>query len=145
MISVRAFIKSALAGVLLWSAFYWNIVLSWAVPSGLTEAVLIILPVVVNVAMFFLLSGRRKLDVLKNLMISAASGAMTFLYYRQSNFLSRWFGIFYPESHMTVNEGFGISLMTIIYASFYMFALILAFAFSDLKSIQDLCGTKNNK
>lgn len=138
------FLKSAFAGVLFWSAFYWNVVLSWVVPSWLNEAVLILLPVVVNLAMFFLLSGRRKLEVLKNLAISAASGIMTFLYYRQSGFLPHWFSVLNPESRMTGNEGLGISLMTIIYASFYMFALILAFAVSDLKATRNLCGTKNN-
>ncbi|HEX3026891.1 MAG TPA: hypothetical protein VHR42_06655 [Clostridia bacterium] len=126
MKALKNILIGILCGVLFVSAFYWSLVLYLLVSnSAFYPLVLILCSLFANVLIGFLLSAESCRQILYKWLISLPAGIVTFLLYRQSNFVYYWLNRIWP-GYGDLSAGGGFAAFT--YLVFFCLCFLVAVA-----------------
>lgn len=126
MKALKNILIGILCGVLFVSAFYWSLVLYLLVSnSAFYPLVLILCSLFANVLIGFLLSAESCRQILYKWLISLPAGIVTFLLYRQSNFVYYWLNRIWP-GYGDLSAGGGFAAFA--YLVFFCLCFLVAVA-----------------
>lgn len=97
MLGIKEILKGLLCGVLFVSAFFWLVVLTFLIRDGsLCFAVTLGVALLTNVLLGLLLAADSYLHVFYRWLISLPAGLVTFLVYRETDFVDSWLNRIQP-------------------------------------------------
>lgn len=99
-------LKSIICGIIYISSFFWTMVLTFKY-SNVAIVIVLLSAILTNVIVGLLIVSESYRHALYKLLISLPAGCITFLIYRQTNFLYYWLNKIYPGyGNLSAGGGF---------------------------------------
>ena len=125
--------KGIACGVIYVSSFFWAAVLTF-IHNGVYFAIAFLLLILANVIVGLLMASESHRYAFYKWLISLPVGIITFLVYRETNFLYYWLNRIIPGyGNLTAGGGFALLFFIMFYLLGFLAAIIISFYITSQK------------
>jgi hypothetical protein len=126
-------LKGIACGVIYVSSFFWTMVFTFN-HTVLSYIIVLLLIILANVIVGLLMSSESHSYAFYKWLISLPSGIITFLVYRETNFLYYWLNRILPEyGNLTAGGGFALLFFMMFYLLSFFIAITISFYITSKK------------
>ena len=126
-------LKGIACGIIYVSAFFWAMVLTY-IHNGIAFTFAFILLIFANVIVGLLMASERHRYAIYKWLISLPVGIITFLIYRETNFLYDWLNRITPGyGNLTPGGGFAFLFFMMLYLLSFLIAIIISINITNQK------------
>ena len=124
-------LKGMACGIVYVSSFFWTIVLTFIYIDS-SPVIVLVSATLTNVIVGLLLASIRHRYAFYKWLISLPVGIITFLMYRQTNFIDYWLNkVFAGYGRLSAGGGFALLLYIMLYVFSFLIAIIVSYCITS--------------
>jgi len=129
-------LKGIASGIIYISSFFWTVVLTFKY-SDMAIIIVLLSTILTNIVVGLLMASKSHHYTFYKWLISLPAGILTFLAYRQTNFINYWLNKIYPEyGDLSAGGGFALLFYMVFYLLSFFIAITIAICITNQKSKQ---------